>query len=311
MSKSIVSVVIPCYNGERYLGETIESVLSQTYQNFEIIVVDDGSTDNTKGVATSYPEVRYIYQDNQGVSTARNRGMTESHGNYLIFLDSDDRLLPNRLELGVNYLDTHSDCGYVFGWARTIGPDGLPLAQQPEDSLEVANYKSLLEGKALISSGGLMFRRTVLETVGGYNPTLWPSEDYDLYLRVARNFPIHCDNQIIFEYRRHPQNASGGVNGPKVTLETALQRLDEQLPYIKGNKDYEAAYKFGKQHLRNMLSPDVVGEMIIHLKAGRLAKAAQWMLFLLQNYPIGFIKRIVERLSKMANSFVPLSRSVN
>src|SRR4028118_302914 len=115
MNENTVSIIIPCYNGERFLAETIESVLSQSYQKFEIIVVDDGSSDNTKGIATAYPSVHYIYQDNQGASVARNRGASESQGSYLIFLDSDDRLLANALELGVNYLDTHPDCGFVFG----------------------------------------------------------------------------------------------------------------------------------------------------------------------------------------------------
>lgn len=309
MSDNTVSVIIPSYNSERFLAETIDSVLSQSYQKFEIIVVDDGSTDNTKGIAARYPSVRYIYQHNQGASVARNRGMAESHGSYLLFLDSDDRLLPNALELAVNYLDTHPACGFVFGWSRTIGPDGALLAEQTQHSLKTANYQIMLEGKALVPPSAVMFRRTAFEKVGGFNTTLWPSEDYDIYLRISRKFPIHCLNEVTFEYRRHPQNTSGNVNGPKVTLENNLRRLDEQLPYIKGNKDYEAAYRCGKQHWRNLIGPMVVGEMIIHFKAGRLARASQVMLFLLQNYPLGAVKQVGERLSKQANRFTSLSHS--
>jgi len=310
MSQNTVSVIIPCYNGEPFLAEAIESVLSQSYQEFEIIVVDDGSSDNTKGVAARYPSVRYIYQDNQGVSGARNRGMAESQGSYLSFLDSDDRLLPNTIELGVNYLDTHPDCGFVFGWWRSIGADGSLLQQQSQQSLENVDYQSLLEGKALVPPSAVMFRRTIFETVGGFNPTLRACEDYDLYLRIYRAFPIYCLNQVVFDYRRHEQNWST-FNGPKLTLENNLRRLDEQLPYIKGNKDYEAAYRYGKQHWRNLIGPWVVGEMVTYLKTGKLARAGQVMLFLLQHYPLGFIKQVVERLSKRTKRFIFLSRSVD
>src|SRR5215212_9690625 len=94
-SPPLVSVVIPCYNQAHFLSEAIESVLAQTHPNFEIIVVDDGSTDNTSEVAARYPGVRHIRQDNQGLAAARNTGLRESKGTCLVFLDADDRLLPN------------------------------------------------------------------------------------------------------------------------------------------------------------------------------------------------------------------------
>src|SRR5215210_2105808 len=94
----LVSVIIPCYNQAHFLGEAIESVLGQSYPNFEIVVVDDGSPDDTAEVAARYPEVRYICQDNQGLSAARNTGLGQSEGEYVVFLDADDRLLPEALE---------------------------------------------------------------------------------------------------------------------------------------------------------------------------------------------------------------------
>src|SRR5215211_9350661 len=94
----LVSVVIPCYNQAHFLGEAIESVLSQSYRNFEILVVDDGSTDNTSEVASRYERVRIVRQENRGLSGARNRGLREAKGEYVVFLDADDRLLPGALE---------------------------------------------------------------------------------------------------------------------------------------------------------------------------------------------------------------------
>src|ERR687890_856397 len=96
----LVSVVIPCYNQAHFLGEAIESVLAQSYPRFEIIVVDDGSTDDTSKVAARHPGGRYVYQNNQGVSAARNSGLARSEGEYVVFLDADDRLLPEALVAG-------------------------------------------------------------------------------------------------------------------------------------------------------------------------------------------------------------------
>src|SRR5918995_6377717 len=112
---ALVSVVIPCYNQAHFLGEAIVSVLAQSYPRFEIIVVDDGSTDDTPEVAARYPGVRYVYQNNQGVSAARNSGLARSEGEYVVFLDADDRLLPEALETGLKCLKTHSGCAFASG----------------------------------------------------------------------------------------------------------------------------------------------------------------------------------------------------
>src|SRR5918997_500688 len=108
--EGLVSVVIPCYNQAHFLGEAIESVLSQTYPHFEVVVVDDGSTDNTQEVAARYPGVRYIRQENQGLAGARNAGIRRSNGSFLVFLDADDRLLPRALEAGLKALKEHPEC---------------------------------------------------------------------------------------------------------------------------------------------------------------------------------------------------------
>src|SRR5215212_9338337 len=120
----LVSVIIPCYNQAHFLGEAIESVLSQSYKNFEIIVVDDGSSDNTSEVASSYEEVRLVRQENRGLSAARNAGITHSEGEYLVFLDADDRLLPKALEAGLECFEAHPECALVAGHSKFIRADG-------------------------------------------------------------------------------------------------------------------------------------------------------------------------------------------
>src|SRR5918993_3371746 len=124
----LVTVVIPCYNQAHFLGEAIESVLSQSYPNFEVVVVDDGSTDDTSEVASRYPQkVRLIRQENRGLAGARNTGIGHARGEYLVFLDADDRLLPEALEAGGRELEAHPECAFVSSRRDNITADGSPF----------------------------------------------------------------------------------------------------------------------------------------------------------------------------------------
>src|ERR671910_2125032 len=151
--KPLVSVVIPCYNQAHFLGEAIESVLSQTYPHFEVVVVDDGSPDNTQEVASRYPGVRYIRQENQGLAGARNAGIRRSNGSYLVFLDADDRLLADALEAGLASLKEHPECSFVFGCCQHIATDGSPLAsaQTPCACAERDHYLALLRQNYIVA----------------------------------------------------------------------------------------------------------------------------------------------------------------
>ncbi|PSB35756.1 glycosyltransferase family 2 protein [Stenomitos frigidus] len=211
-----VSVVIPSYNSANFLPEAIESVLGQTYSPFEVIVVDDGSTDETKQVCDRYPTVRYIYQTNQGVAAARNTGMQVSQGEYLLFLDSDDCLLPEAIEIGVNCINAHPKVGFVFGryFFYSIQPDGSYKVEETyEDQPEVATYETLLATRHKIQCGCVIFRRTAIESVviqsiGAFDPSLVPMEDINLFLRIARNFPVHFHSQVVSKYRYTGNNLS-------------------------------------------------------------------------------------------------------
>lgn len=300
MSTKIVSVIIPCYNGAPFLPEAIESTITQTIPPFEVIVVDDGSTDNTEEVVARYPEVRYIRQENQGASIARNTGLSKSQGEYLIFLDHDDRLLPQAIEVGVNSLRAHPDCGFVFGFSRTIGTDGVILTEAQEARIESANYQLILSGRSLAPPATVMFRRTVFDAVGGFDSTFDPAEDYEFYLRVARTFPIYCHNQVVVEYRRHDNNLSGNI--PRI-LEATLRVIEAQWEFLQGNKDDEAAYRTGKKHWSNLFGPYVPYGMASYVKAGEFLAAVRVMVLLLQYYPQGLGKYAIELLSKLTQRF--------
>src|SRR5215211_7843247 len=122
-----ISVVIPCYNQAKYLGEAIESVLGQTYGNSQIVVVDDGSTDDTEEVAGRYEKVECVRQENRGLAEARNAGVRASRGEYLVFLDADDRLKEGALEAGVNSLDANPLCAFVSGKYNLVAADGSAI----------------------------------------------------------------------------------------------------------------------------------------------------------------------------------------
>lgn len=292
MSNCLVSVIIPCYKAERFIAETIESLLQQSHSPVEIIVVDDGSPDNSKDVIARYPSVRYIYQPNQGASAARNHGIRESRGEYLMFLDCDDRLSPTALAVLANELDAHPECGMSFGHFCYIDTEGTALptprpAIQPD---ELVDYQTFLAGQImLISPGQGLYRRAAIATVGDWNPSLWPSDDYDFQLRVVRSFPVrYLPNHTVLDYRQHGGGAATAA-GVKVVLEEALARLADQWPYIRGNSAYEAAYRRGRRHWLNLLGPHLVGEIVVRLKTGKLAAAIAVLWFTLRFYPQGFV----------------------
>ena len=132
----LISIVVVCYNQAQYLGEAIESALAQTYQFVEILVVDDGSTDETAQVAAAFPRVHYIHQSNRGLPAARNAGLRRSAGEYIVFLDADDRLLPGAVQEGMHCFGDSPDCAFVSGAYRNVFSDGSPAPTDPQQLVE-------------------------------------------------------------------------------------------------------------------------------------------------------------------------------
>jgi glycosyltransferase involved in cell wall biosynthesis len=299
MSANTVSVIIPCYNAAKFLEEAIKSVLAQTYRQFEIILVNDGSTDNTEEVATRYPEVRYIYQKNQGIAAARNTGLVESCGEYVVFHNPDDIMRSNALEIGVNSLKAHPNCGFAFGLCKCVRNDGLAFdsSLEPQDtSLDI--YQVLLRGRCFVPPSTVLFRHIVFEAVGNFDRTLVVSNDYDVFLRVARAFPGYCHNQVVVDYRQHSSNVS--ITGkPSRMLYYTLKSLGKQWKSVKGNQEYEAAFRSGKQHWISLFGSDMAYEVAANLKAQKFASAAQVMGLLLRYYPQGLVKYAIERWFKL------------
>jgi GT2 family glycosyltransferase len=222
MNQGLVSVVIPTFNGQQYLGDTLRSVLAQTYPVVEIIVVDDGSGDRTEEVMrTVAPAARWLCQPNAGVSSARNRGLAAAHGSYVIFLDQDDIWHPQQLERQVAWLSQHPQCGVVvcpyqhwrpqggvFAAPSALWPQGTPLDVDPDFSGWV--YHQFLFDCWALTSGTLM-RCEAVQACGGFDTTLPYSEDWDLWLRLSRQVPFALLRWPSVLYRHHATQGSRTV----------------------------------------------------------------------------------------------------
>lgn len=209
-----VSVIIPTYNRALYLCEAIDSVINQTYNDVEIIVIDDGSTDDTQQRLKQYKDaIKYIYQSNSGSAIARNRGILSSTGKYIAFLDSDDLWYPTKLEKQVRILDKNEDIGFVYcdyakGHNTVEGQKGhLETLSPPSgyifNHLVDANY---------ICTPSVIIRRSVFPNSGFFDPTLLRSQDYDLWLRLAYCCKCYFISEVLTLVREHSERITKDLN---------------------------------------------------------------------------------------------------
>ena len=240
----LVSVVITCYDQARYLDDAIESVLAQTYPHLELVVVDDGSHDNTSEVAGRYPGVRLVRQDNAGLSAARNAGIRHTNGAYLLFLDADDRLLPNAVADGLAAFAEHPEAAFVAGRYRFIDAEGVPMETSTAVDFGEDAYGALLEDNVIAMHGAVMYQRLAFQGLGGFDPALPACEDYDLYLRVARQAPVCAHAGLVSEYRRH---------GNAMTDRPGLVKQAQQLVLLRQQTQLTAADEHRRPRLRTGL----------------------------------------------------------
>ena len=201
-----VSVIIPTYNRSYFLTKAIDSVLNQTYTDFEIIVIDDGSTDDTKDVLIPYQnKIKYIYQENQGVACARNTGIKHSTGEFISLLDSDDLYLPNRLEKTIEILDRDKHLGLAHSDVIRITEDGKYIGKFERDTSCLDGYISdeLLMLKTFLISSTITFRSNCIERVGYFDEKLsrYGAEDRDMWIRISRYYPIKYIPKVLALYR--------------------------------------------------------------------------------------------------------------
>jgi len=206
-----VSIIIPTYNRADVLPMAIDSILAQTYKNYEVIIVDDGSTDNTKDILKHYlkkPNVHYIYQDNKKQAAARNTGIRCSKGEYIAFLDSDDLWYPEKLGLQVRILDKNNDAGMVYSNQMLIDNslNNKGVKYSPKILKSGNIFKELLLRKFYCSLPTVLIRKSVLDDVGLLDEGLRNAlEDWELTLRVTRKYKVACIDKPLLKRRIHDE----------------------------------------------------------------------------------------------------------
>lgn len=198
-----VSVVMAVFNGEKYLSEAVDSILKQSFTDFEFIIINDGSTDNTKDILGKYHDERIVvihFKKNMGIAKARNYGLEIAKGKDIAVMDSDDISLPNRLEMQVNFLDNHPDIGVVGSAFYRIIENGEILGK---DSClaESEDLKNALLKENQFCHGSTMIRRECFEKVGKYREEFKYSLDYDLWLRVSEHFKMTNIEEPLYMWR--------------------------------------------------------------------------------------------------------------
>lgn len=277
MNQPHISVIIPCYNGDRFLGEAIESVLAQSHPNIEIIVVDDGSTDTSAEIVAQYSTVRCVHQRNAGVAAARNTGLLHSVGEYITFLDADDRLLFTALESNLYCLFQHEGCAFCFGDAQCIGPTGDPLSptecaawdvpsrsSSPHEGTE--HYLSLLRGSYIWTPGAVLHKRAVFEELSGFNAECGHVSDTDLHLRIARYYPICHNSAVVVEKRIHGTNGSGD---PAIMLRSMIPLLRRHKRWAAVDRRYYRAAEQGIQVYQRMYGRRLIRRIIADARQRR------------------------------------------
>lgn len=233
-----VSVVIPAYNYARFLPFAVESCLQQTYPNFEVVVVDDGSKDNTREVMARYgPPVRYVHQDNAGLSAARNTGIREAKFDFLCFLDADDLLLPTHLSDSMAaFAKLPPDYALVACDDALVDVDGKPLpftVHAPVLPREVTLKDILMRTR--FSPTGAVARKAVFAECGGFDTALRSTEDRDMWIRIAAKRRIWHQGRVLVEIRKHGNNMSNNADRMKNNMAVVLKKAYDAEVVAKSN----------------------------------------------------------------------------
>jgi hypothetical protein len=266
----LVSVVIPCFGQSHYLGEAIESVLAQSYPHLEVLVVDDASPDNASEVAARYPGVRCLRCENQGMAGARNFGIRNTGGDFLVFLDADDRLRPDAIRTGVAELAEHPEAAAASGHFRRIAQDGAPIETFEQPVVRRDHYARLLTENWAGFPARSVYRRAVFEHVGGFDPELDATADFGLNLEIARQFPFWSHGEVVAEHRTHGRNSSGDAGRMLVQSLGAVRR---QRPHTREAPKLRAAYKTARRFWKEYYGELLVAQIGQSLRDGERGRA--------------------------------------
>jgi len=259
-----VGVVIVSYNQAHYLSQALESVRAQRRPCDRLVVVDDGSTDNPAAVVAGFPHARLITQQNRGLAAARNAGLAVLDTSFVVFLDADDRLEPNAIELGLACFARVPESGFVYGGHLYIDADGQELGGRFEPPREDP-YLHFLRGNFIAMHGAVMYRRDCLLAVGGFDETLRRCEDYDLYLRLTRRYQVTGYPDLVASYRLHGNNMSANH---REMLRSALQVHARYKPSAAEGPKARQAWLAGRGRWRRNYAEEMALARYLKGKAG-------------------------------------------
>lgn len=229
----LVSIIIPCYNKAQYLGETLASVADQTYSDIEVLVVDDGSPDDTQTVVEEWQRqmtnLHYLHQENAGPSAARNNGIRASHGKYVMALDADDKLAPTYVERCAGFLENHPETKLVYSKADMFGQ-----YNQPWNLPEYSHYELLWQNMVNYCA---MYRRADFDLTSGYNTNMAKGlEDWDFWLTLLKpEDKVHRIDEVLFHWRTQPVSRTGEAeeNEHELMRQIYLNHKELYEPYLQ------------------------------------------------------------------------------
>lgn len=267
-----VSICIPTFNRKDYLKETLDSVFAQTYKDYEIIIVDDGSTDGTGEMIKNgrYRNLRYYRQENAGDAAARNKLIALARGDYIAFIDSDDLLMPDAVERMIRTEEAEGGDAVVYGPYIRIDRSGKILGKSKRRRLYSGFITRKLFENILVHSCGSMFPRRILQDAGGFNQALAVCSDYDLWLRLSLKYRFIALDEPTFKRRRHPGNLSAGTSEKRIIELKVLEDFyynkggDKVIPHRAAMKRLsKEQYRVGKC----LLKQKNIGEAVRYFRA--------------------------------------------
>ena len=244
----LVSVIIPSYNSEEWIVKTLNSVFAQTYNNLEVLIIDDGSTDGTKEVLSPYlkkGEVEYYFQTNQGPAAARNLGIEKAEGKYIAFLDSDDLWIEEKIEKQVRFLENNAQYKFVLSNAKVIDERGTLLytninkAARNEEELII----NLFLGQIIMNTPTILAEKNAVRAIGGFDESLIYKEDHLFLIKAASNFKVKQINEALIK-RRLRAGSMRKLDDPEQLFKIYkkfMQKSIEQVPFLEKYKSHMLA----------------------------------------------------------------------
>jgi len=299
-SRPLVSVIIPAFNAERFIDATLDSVLQQTYDPFEVIVVDDGSTDRTAELVRAYaqrdPRIQLHLQSNLGPSAARNAAIDKSTGEYVAPLDADDIWYPDKLHKQVDCMLRHGPrTGIVYAWTTYLDEKGLPTGNYSARSDEGNVYLKLLCNNFLATGSVPLIRRSCLTEVGGYRPEFVGLEDKELFLRIAEQYEFRVVPEFLVGYRQVRGSTSHGHARIEKCHKKLANEIRQRHPEIPSSvyrwsravsyrfiaskslrsRDFGATIKYLSKAVWN--DPTIIISLIRHKRLSLERRCAKWL----------------------------------